>query len=289
MKEHQKLRDEIPAYAAGRLGEEAGRELETHLAGCAECSELKVSFEEIAGSIREGGEILFEPHPTDRELSDYALDVDGARSQDAARHLDWCASCELVVAAWRRRSRLEAPGAESDAAGSRTGVTVLRRGLVGAAALAAGLILGFVLSEALRPMPSPESESIAALPGTSGRLLFLRVMRGTTALQDLTIGHDESYFNLAVEFSLPPDIRETERLRFEVRRADGTLVWASDYQTAEWLRRQLDSVEVVTHPLPTEDLPTGEYSLRLVPADSGDRDVFRIDFHLVRADSPPPR
>lgn len=285
MTEHEKLREEIPAYVAGRLGEKASRELETHLACCTECTDLKASFEGIAGSIRQGGEILFEPHPTDRELREHALGGDGPRFQEVARHLDWCASCELVVAVWKRRDRPEVLGAESNAR-SRNGATVLRPELIGIAALAAGLILGFVLSGALLPLSSPESESIAALPGTSGRLLFLRLMRGSVASQTLIIGPDESYFNLAVEFSLPPGIRETERLRFEVQRADGTAVWASDYQTAEWLRRQLDSVEVVTHSLPTKGLPTGEYSLRLTPANSGDPDILRIDFHVVRGDQP---
>src|SRR5206468_9322623 len=104
MTSHEEIQLELAAYAASRLERDAGRRLEEHLRGCQDCREMLETFVPFARALGEGGEALFEPHPSESTLRRYARAGKAAGMEDVARHLDFCASCSLQVGAWKRQA-----------------------------------------------------------------------------------------------------------------------------------------------------------------------------------------
>src|SRR6266571_6036586 len=97
---HDDIQLDLAGYATARLGEGARRRVEEHLHGCGECRQMVQSIRQLAGAMREGGDVLVEPHPPESALRRYARAGDTSGSEGIARHLAVCAPCSLEVGAW---------------------------------------------------------------------------------------------------------------------------------------------------------------------------------------------
>src|SRR5262245_51221219 len=102
MSDHPSYQIDLPAYAANRLDEDERARLETHLGTCAACRDLASDFQALGAAIRNGGESLFGPHPTEADLRRLAASRGAAADPGLRRHLAVCSICSLELEGWKR-------------------------------------------------------------------------------------------------------------------------------------------------------------------------------------------
>lgn len=240
------------------------------------------TLKEFASALREGGEVLFEPHPAESALESYARGEAIAEHGRIERHLEVCATCSLEVETWKRGG-----GAPSAARLMPPGGGFHRWGFV-ALASAAGLVVGFAIAELLKTAPPPPPVvAQGPAPGElqAGPLLILpRVLRGDEALLRYRIDPKRTLVVIVCPASIPDQAPPDASFRYEMRNAGGRVVWSRD-MTAAAIREHLDSaVEQVTLLAPTSSLATGRYVFTLSSADRPDEVLYRADLEI--ADSP---
>lgn len=281
MSEHEDLQMDLPAYAASRLEGGAAKRLEEHLKECASCREMAESLREFGSAIRERGEALIEPHPAEAEVRDYARGETVSDRGRIERHLEVCATCSLEVETWKRR-----PGALADARSMPPAGGLHRWGSV-ALASAAGLVIGFgvarLLNDASAPPPSvrpthgPQERVLSAGP----LLILPRALRGEGVAVTYRIDPRQEFVVMACPVSIPDSAEPDERFRFEIRNADGQMVWSRE-MTAEAVREHLNSVaEAVTLLAPTSALEPGGYVFSLSPVNEPDESLYRAELSFT--------
>ena len=205
---HLQVQMELPAYAAGRLDESSRRRVAEHLAECEICRELAMNLRELAQHVKDGGEAMFEPHPSEAELREFSKKSSSAPRERIARHLTICASCALEVDAWRKMDDKEiaAGPAErvprSELSGTRR-PGGMRAGLAAAAGLLLGVALGYVVRERTVPQPSVEESPSQGLPSIGPQLLLPRPLRGEPMPLEYRIEPRQEAMILACPASIP--------------------------------------------------------------------------------------
>lgn len=308
MTDHREWQEEVPAYVAGRLGDEARQAFEAHLSECDACSEIAATWKEIASSMRRGGEELSSAHPDEMALRDYATGGATLANRDVARHIVYCASCELEVSAWKaREAGLRSPaGGEVRSAPAGPWPAGARVAVV---AVAIGIIVGVGLAIVLRPAPpagiqiarqdpsvrpagpepvgpspggAPQPTGPLAAPAGPVQLLVLGgALRGGEPAPAFRIGAAQPFVLVAVQPTLPARAGADDLYRFEVVRAGGEVVWSSE-QTVAQIRPHLESSEVITFAIPSEALPAGHYEMRVAARGApGAGPIVRIPFDIL--------
>jgi len=280
LNDHEDFQLDLPAYAASRLEGAAAKRLEDHLKGCASCREMADTLKEFAGSVREGGEALFEPHPAESKLMNYARGSASVDRDRIERHLRVCATCSLEVESWKRHADRAGARAKPISGG-------WHRWRIVALASAAGLVIGFSMARMLRDASAP-APAISAPPDhriagpSAGALLILpRALRGGGAAVSYRIDSQQDFVVIASQASIPELAGPEDRFRFEIRTADGQVVWSREMSAAN-LREQLDgTAEAVTLLVPAHSLQPGRYVFKLSPADKSDEVLYRTDLEIV--------
>ncbi|PYT17890.1 MAG: hypothetical protein DMF51_01350 [Acidobacteria bacterium] len=268
MTSHEEIQLELAAYAASRLERDAGRRLEEHLRGCQDCREMLETFVPFARALGEGGEALFEPHPSESTLRRYARAGKAAGMEDVARHLDFCASCSLQVGAWKRQADTLSP---------------LPRWAAIALATAAGLAVGAGLSAWLGAgrAPGPPRQSLAeTAPGlaeaSAGPLLVLpRALRGEETSVTYALDPSRTFLVIACPASVPDSAPPGQLFRYEIRREGAGAVWSRILSAADVRRHLSEGAELVTLLVPNASLTPGRYEFRLAPAESPEESSYR--------------
>ncbi len=310
MSERPDLRADIPAYVASRLDEDDRRRLEEHLQGCPDCTEMVATARAIRGALRaEEGDVdpardaEAAPHPDRREVRSYALAHPSERSREVARHLARCLSCDLEVAAWQaRRSRASGPSSV-DGTGGLDSRQRWRARASAAVFLAAGVAIGVVLAQVLRPgapavIPPPGPAPSAGSPPAAvkvprswtGPVRFFALanpLRAGEREPEIVLDPDQPYALIVVQ----PDLSELASgdqgavCHVEIRGAAGGVVWSSEFP-ATLVRERLRTDEALILPVPAPALPDGRYEMTIrIQGMSGEPLRTEIPFALRRSRS----
>ena len=287
MNGHEEIRLEVAAYVGSRLEGSAARRVEEHLEVCLDCREVAETIKELGASLREGGESLFAPHPSESALREYADRRGGADRQAIAQHLAGCSTCSLEVEVWTRR-RAGAQGRELSTVSRSTRWRSL------ALASAAGIAVGFSLAVFLRAGRTPAvppallraTTATGAAP-TAGRLLLLpRTLRGETSVGTYALEPDQEFVVIAYPVSLRDTAKDSEQFHYEIRKESGETVWSQSMSAAEIRRRSAGELEVVTFLVPAWSLPPGRYEFRLSQAERPDEVRYRVGLEITRGGAP---
>lgn len=287
MSDHPEFHDEIAAFAAGRLEGEAQRRFEAHLAECPGCSDLVATWKSIASGIRDDAEGLLGPHPAPAVLRRRARGAPGTDDPSLTRHLASCPSCELELSVWRaREAGAGAPARDSHR--SAAAGPAARRWVAGGA-LAAGLLIGFALATALRPIAprsiAPEPVAPIASGALSGpvRLLVLAgPLRGPAEIPRLPVsGMSQPSILIAARPTVPDQAAAGDLYRFEIVDAGSRTVWQEDVGAGQ-IKSMLEATEVVTLAVPSSRLSAGRYELRVhAVADPAGPVLLRAPFEII--------
>ncbi len=295
MREHEVLRLDIPAYVTLRLGSAEREEVARHLLECEECRELEASFREIASAIREGGEAIFEPHPEEHLLREFAQGRTAADPARLERHLSLCATCRLEVAAWRSGTARHPVHPDlfpspASAAGRTAG-----RKTIFASGVAAGLLVGMALAVLFRA-PSPpkvdeahRSPAQSPIPAPPLAAVLLRILpgvhRGEGQVARWQVARQEKWIAVAVPVALPERTEESIPVRFEL--VDGNQeVSASVTLRAGEVRRHLAASDAVSLLFSADRLSPGRYRFSVRAEEPGGEELlYQISVEITEAAS----
>ncbi|HYV86323.1 MAG TPA: zf-HC2 domain-containing protein, partial [Patescibacteria group bacterium] len=294
--------DLLADYVAARLSDDQRRFVEGHLAGCESCRAAADDLKEIGTRVAAQGEAMFGAHPDTGTLRRLAA-ADGAGADPTvASHVAACASCGLEVEFWRRRIARRPAGPMTQARSRGRSWTAI--GTTAAAAAVVGLLVGMQIERSGRPSvstappgvgPSMPAREDAAAAGAAPILHVLPAMlRGAeTTRQVWTLDPLETQIAAAVPLAFPSGIDDTENIRFELRPPGGAPVW-SFAMPAGRIRRHLETAEMVNlPPIPTSELPAGDYEFVVQAADPAAapiyRAVLRVDYRQPPADTKAPQ
>ena len=295
MPDHHHIQDEIPAYVAYRLEGQSLEQLETHLRECAICSDMVETWKGIVNALPSGGEALFEPHPDEATLREYAAGRLTSESRRVARHLESCAACELEVSAWKLREAEKGtlPRGETPPGKTARGLAGRRPAALAVAALAgavAGTAITLLLSPpgirdgSTVPITTPPSSESPGLSGPIRLFVLTSPLRGGGGNdQIIEVGPEQKVALIAVQPTLADGDRDTGLYAFSIERNSTGTVWSSELP-ASTIREHLASAGVVTLAVPSEHLRAGDHELVVYPAsESKDRAILRIPFTVKRS------
>ena len=313
--DHEWAREEIPAYAAGRLEAKALQRLKEHLAACGECREAAAETIAIASALADAPEGFFERHPDIGELQAYASHPGLPESDAIRRHLSSCDACALEVSAWRHRRSGESPHTPS------LPPVVLSRRLwpVAAAALAAGLAIGVGVGPLFRrsaapplagaagpsvspqvpPGPVPSDSAPKAGPSEppsswSGRvpaLVLSDALRGEETSPAVAVEEGQPYVLISVALEILDPTLRGGTFRFEIRDTAGNTAWDLTLPGEE-VAHDLRERRSVSLLCPSSRLRNGSYELRVRRTDRGsDSPLLQAPFTVetVISSRPPPQ
>jgi hypothetical protein len=266
--DHREFQLELAAYTASRLEGDAARRLEAHLRDCDECREMASLLKEFGRTLKEGGETLFEVHPSPALLGDFARGAAVQGTEAVVRHLESCASCGLEVEALRR-----AP--------------VHRRSAIGKMAwpLAAGVALGVGLATFARMtlQPRPENgQGLHAPAATAGPMLVLpRLARGPGETVAYVADRSSGFVVVACPAKVPEDASPEQSFVYVLKGPDGNAAW-SQAMSARSIREHLASAAgAVILLVPASGLHPGRYEFTLGRAGSRDQPIYRVDVEMT--------
>ena len=270
MTDHREFQLELAAYTASRLEGEPARRLEAHLTECDECREMASLLKEFGRTLREGGETLFEAHPSPALLRDFARGAAGKGTEAIVRHLESCASCGLEVEALRR-------------------VTVHRKNSIGKMAwpLAAGVVLGVGLATFARMMLPPQRETgqgVQTPTATAGPMLVLpRLVRGTGEKVTYAADRNSGVVVVACPAKVPEDASPEQSFVYVMQEPGETAVW-SRAMSARSIREHLASAAgSVILLVPAASLHPGRYEFTLGREGSREQPIYRVDVEMTEA------
>jgi hypothetical protein len=286
----------VAEYGLARLTPEERRTVEEHVARCASCAELAGDVKLLRQQIREGGEAMFEPHPEQAALREYAC---GAEDPDSrlGRHIRVCSICRLEVEAWRMRNASTPsplrPERGAVAWWTRIGVAAAAAAVLG---LAAGWRFHARVSESVAPAP------VTATPGTgvpAGQVMALAVQAPVLHLlpgllrgaeppkQRWLLDRSESSIGVAVPIVVPVSAADTDRFRFELQEPGAKTLWSQE-MTAARILEHLEAAEVVNLiVVPPQPLVEGDYEFRVVPSAPSDAPpTYRASITIAYRQSP---
>jgi hypothetical protein len=253
---HEDLEGDIAALAMNRLEGPARARLEQHVGECNPCAEMLASVRGIAASLRGSEAEAGAWHPDVVALREHARGARGPDSDRIARHLEACGTCALEASAWVRfldSAQLQL---------SRTPLP-LRRPSAGwiraALALAAGLVLGFLLRGTGKPAPSGAGEVHV--------VEFSEGLRDAPAEETTTVRVGE---RVVVSVSLESfEPAQVGALLFEVIPKDadgpGATLWHASVEAPRVERTLRDGARFAFE-LPQALLGPGAYALRVSSA-----------------------
>jgi putative zinc finger protein len=289
---HQEIRESIPAYAASRLDGEARREVADHLAACSECREIAESCAEIHSALKEWGEEMFDPHPDELAIRDFARGAAGERTEAIRRHLEGCMTCGLELEAWKGRKEV-VPLRERPAS---PGGFFFSRPLLAAAGIVLGFGAAFILMRQetiqapLPPHPSPAPPPATAPPsptawtGRAPQWILPGATRGQEPSVSLSAGKGETHLIVSFRPSLPEDLPDAENCRFEILRESGRSAWSTDLPAAT-LRADLERTEAISFVIPASVLEGGRYEFQAsIPSRPGEPPFYRVAVQVNRTD-----
>lgn len=269
---HDEFQIEIPAYVASRLADAAQSRMEKHLRGCEECREITLAWKEIVPALREGGDSVFEQHPLEMSLREYALDETN-RSGPIARHVEGCASCELEVQFWRSRDGqgniIVPPSIIPSKRGSTQSLWAAAAGVLVGVSIAYLALKLVGPSGAGRTVPIDGRPAVEATSGRMPQVVLPSAVRGEGNERMIRIGPADRSLIVAAQIDLPDDSGDGERYRFTLEDRDGDLVWSTVLDSAT-IRADLEMNEVVSFFVPTERLTAGRYTFVSARADDSD-------------------
>ncbi len=286
MSEHEEIQLHLPDYAASRLEGRILSRVDEHVAGCLECREMVETLRGLGAALREGGERLFAPHPSESALREFAGLRGGTRPDAIARHLEDCASCSLEVGMWTRRA--DRPWSD------RSVSPGFSRWRSIALASAAGLAIGFGLAVLLRagrepgaPPSSRGAHTATEAGGSAGRLLLLpRALRGEATAAIYTLDPDQTFVVIACPASIPDSAAPGTLFQYEIRKEAGGVVWSRALTAAD-IRNQLTSgAEVVTLLVPARSLGAGRYEFRLAPGGAPEEPIYHAAIDVSLGEAP---
>jgi hypothetical protein len=273
--DHRELQLDLAAYTASRLEGEPARRLEAHLRDCDECREMASLLKEFGRTLQEGGETLFEAHPSTALLEDFARGAAGKRTEAMVRHLESCASCGLEVEALRR---MVAQGQKETTPGKRS---------IGKSAwpLAAGLVLGVGLAAFARMMlqPGPDTEGgVRTSTATAGPMLPLpRLLRGSGERVRYTVDRSAGFVVVACPAKVPEDASPEQGFVYVIQGQDVKAVW-SQAMSARTIREHLASAAgSVILLVPAAGLHPGRYEFTLNREGSREEPIYRVDLEVT--------
>lgn len=269
MTDHREFQIELADYTTSRLEGEPARRLEAHLKECDECREMASLLKEFGRTLREGGETLFEAHPSPALLRDFAGGAAGKGMEAIVRHLESCASCGLEAEAMRR-------------------VAVPRKSSIGRMAwpLAAGVILGVGLATFARmtSRPRPEGPGLHNPAATAGPMLVLpRLLRGSGEKVTYAADRDSGFMVVACPARVPEEASPDQSFVYALRESDEKAVW-SLVMSARSIREHLASAAgSVILLVPASGLHPGRYGFTLGREGSGEQPIYRVDVEMTEA------
>ena len=287
MNGHEEIQLDLAAYVASCLEGSAAHRVEEHLEVCPDCRAMAETIKELGASLREGGESLFAPHPSESALREYADRRGGADRQAIAQHLAGCATCSLEVEVWTRR-RAGAQVREPSTVSRSTRWRSL------ALASAAGIAVGFSLAVFLRagrapavPPASPAATTVTGAAPAAGQLLLLpRTLRGEKSIGLYALQADQEFVVIGCPVSLPDTAKDSEQFHYAIRKESGEAVWSQTMSAAAIRRQSAGGLEVVAFLVPARLLPPGHYEFRLSSAERPDEVRYRVGFEITRGGDP---
>jgi hypothetical protein len=276
--DHQEFQVELAAYAASRLEGEPARRLEAHLRECEECREMASLLKEFGRTLKEGGETLFEAHPSPDMLRDFSRGAagrgrgaPGQGTQVIVRHLESCASCGLEVEALR------------------SAAVVPRKISIGrmAGPLAAGVVLGIGLATFARMVLPPLRETGRGAPtptATAGPMLVLpRLVRGSEEKVTYAVDRGSGYVVVACPAAVPEDASPEQGFVYVMKEPAGNTVW-SQAMSARSIREHLAGAAAsVILLVPATGLHPGRYEFALGREGSSEQPIYRVDVEMTGA------
>jgi len=280
---HDELREQIAAYAAGRLlPEERGR-IERHLSECPDCREIASTAQEITWAADARDAELFDAHPDTTVLRRFVVGGSGLHDAAIPAHLEHCDSCALEVAA------LRAAPTDVMAREPRARGAWLAR-LRPASLVAAGVVVGFLLallyrqaapgrSAVIAPPPSGVERPGGAAPQTVGPgapaipawsdVVELAVLedlsRGQGDVLRVPVSPGQPYVPISVALGALPSAPRPEALVFEIVESGGKVVWSSTVSVAA-VEQSLRETHVVSFLVQAAPLTEGRYRLSVTEA-----------------------
>jgi hypothetical protein len=270
LKDHREFQIELAAYTTSGLEGESARRLEAHLGECDECREMASWLKEFGRTLREGGETLFEGHPSPASLRDFARGAAGKGTEAIVRHLESCASCGLEVEALRRAG-------------------VPRKIPIGRMAwpLAAGVILGVGLATFSRMTfhPRPEKgQGLHTPSATAGPMLVLpRLLRGSGEKVTYAADRNSGFVVVACPANVPEEASPEQSFVYVMKGPDEKTVW-SQAMSARSIREHLASAAgSVILLMPASGLHPGRYEFTLGREGSREEPIYRVDVEMTEA------
>jgi anti-sigma factor RsiW len=261
---HEQAQSDIPAYLAGRLGDDDRARLEAHLTSCEECSDLVEDLRSFGGALAGHGEALFEPHPQPEELARHSRGEFAGDKARLERHLAVCATCRLEVAV-REPIDAERPASSQPViAGSRARALPLARA---ALLLASGIVLGVLLAPIVGGQRA-SSDGPIHIP------VLARPTRSVSAPTRILVRPGQAEVVLAVPFDQGNPRPDTESIEIQVRATEGRVAY-SLHRTLGLLRQATDASGILPLSIDRTLLPPGSYQV-VVIGGGGDRDVLDL-------------
>jgi len=274
--EHRDFQLELAAYTAGRLEGESRLRLEAHLKECDECREMASLLKEFGQTLRDGGETLFEAHPSPASLMEHARRGTRGGQEAMVRHLESCAACRLEVDGWTRaampgRSMID----KRDA---------IRRMVW---PLAAGVVLGLGLATFARmaihsrPAGAPGVPTPASVAGPM--LVLPRLQRGSTERVVESEYRAAGFVVVACPAPVPEEASPEESYAYVMKDAGGNVVWSTT-MNARSIREHLGGpAGVVVLLVPAASLPPGHFEFTLSREGSREEPFYRVEVELTGA------
>jgi anti-sigma factor RsiW len=297
MTEHDDLQFDIPALLASRLDEPSRVRLEKHLAECASCSETVSVARGILGALEEGGEAVWEEHPSIDRILDLATDSGPVEAGRFAAHVSVCPTCTLEIDAWKaiHAKGLAAPPRSSDLEDRRLrGAPAPIRSRVPPAllGLAAGVLLGAALTAILIGRGGAGAPGGGTGPGLTSPAPWSGAPRWAQLELPRRGGGEEKPLSVVSISAEDPTVlllvpAEFSRAggsggsyAFEILDAAGRAAWRTELSSDQLAARIDPASSFMALLVPTDRLRAGRYDLAVREARGGPDPLLTIPFEV---------
>jgi len=255
----------LPEFVEGRLPEADLDRMQGHVDSCDDCRSSAEGYRLIVQALRSDFAFGAAGHPGSDALVAFATGlaaIDPAEHLRVARHVDSCAACAADVDATREMERtFAAPqlAASTEGRGTRAGW----RGWTVAAAVAAGMIVGFPVYRVIEGSRTSVASVPAAWSGAVGLPVLSSTLRGG-APSETTVEAPQGQPFVAFALALPPEVelKAGTPLTLALVAASGDRVWQQEIDSGR-LAALSGPAGAVLLVVPSSAVSTGSYVLRL--------------------------